>query len=92
MGVWTLEEIPIKTITVQKAVAKLNNHCGKVKLKKFEYKIIPKKVLKIPASKTIEEFPPAFEQKIIRSLLNPKKYQKETLRIQTIELIYIYEK
>jgi hypothetical protein len=93
MGIWALEEIPIKVITIQKVVASSNTPCGEVKPKKIEYKVFPKKVLKTPASTTIERFPPIFEQKIIRSApLNAKKYKEEVLHIQAIELIYIYEK
>jgi hypothetical protein len=93
MGFWVLEEIPIKFVKIKKAVVSSNVGCGEAKPIKITYKVVPKKVLLAPASKTIEKFPAAFEQKIERSEpLNTRKYQKETLEIQAIELIYIYER
>lgn len=95
MGVWELETIPVKLIKIKKAVVSSDFPCcsSGVKPVKINYKVIPRKTLLKPASKTVEKFPAVYEQKIQRSgPLNARKYQKEILKIQTIELIYIYEK
>ncbi|MGB0983164.1 MAG: hypothetical protein ACPG19_03925 [Saprospiraceae bacterium] len=94
-GGWAMEEIPAKTMTIQKVIACLPTHWGNpenIKSKKIRYRIIPRKTLKTPASTTIEHFPSVFEPKITQVALNAREHCKETLHIQATELIYIYKK
>jgi hypothetical protein len=92
MGLFVIEEIPGKYIRRQIFLLKNPTHGGLFNSRKVKYKVITKKTLKIPASTTVEHFPPVFEAKVVFNILNPRKYSKKELHIQATELIYIFKK